>query len=355
MFLQEIFQPVGFWTNNFLGNSVFEYLSLLVITGLIFAFLKVFQEIILARLKKLSKRTKNKVDDLVISIVGSFGFLFLLYVGIYVGLKFLYVHPNLEKGLTVLMIGWLVYQVSIIVQIITNHLLAKKSKARGYESSFKLLGQIFKAITWVFGGLLILSNLGINVSSLIAGLGIGGVAAALALQNILGDLFSSFAIHFDRPFVIGDFIVIGEYKGEVKKIGIKTTRIKSLQGEEIVISNKDLTSARVQNFKKMNDRRVSFEFGLEYGLSQENLEKVKQIVSNIIDKTDLARFDRVHLVEFGDSSLNFEAVYFVESPDFSIYRDVHEKILFQMRKEFKDLGASFAYPTQTIYLKNKNN
>ena len=147
--------------------------------------------------------------------------------------------------------------------------------------------------------------------------------------------------------------VIGNYKGEVKKIGIKTTRIKSLQGEEIVISNKDLTSARVQNFKKMNDRRVDFQFGLEYGLSQENLEKVKQIVSNIINNTELARFDRVHLIEFGDSSLNFEAVYFVESSDFNVYRDVHEKILFQMRKEFKNLGASFAYPTQTIYLENQ--
>ncbi|HKL16824.1 MAG TPA: mechanosensitive ion channel family protein [Patescibacteria group bacterium] len=340
-----------FWQKIFLGNTFQSYaIFLLIILGVVIV-LKIFQKVILHRLKKITQKTENNIDDFAVSMVQSFGFWFLFYIGVYFGAKTLNLNPILSKALDALLIAWLVYRIAFWVERFFNYLLDKKKDVEeGEKSSFRLIGTILKIVVWVLGILLVLSNLGVNISSLIAGLGIGGIAAALAIQNILGDLFSSFAIYFDKPFVPGDFIVVGDYKGIVEKIGIKTTRIKSLQGEEIIISNKDLTSARVQNFKKMTDRRVSFDFGLEYNTPQDRLQKAKKAVAEIIKKTQKARLDRINFIEFGDSSLKFEAVYYIESPDFNVYREIHEKILLNIRKSFKELELSFAFPTQTIYL-----
>jgi len=208
-----------------------------------------------------------------------------------------------------------------------------------------------KVIIWAIGGLLVLSNLGVNVTSLIAGLGIGGVAIALALQNILSDLFASFSIYFDKPFEVGDFIVVGANSGTVEKIGIKTTRIRALQGEEVIISNAELTKSRVQNFKKLKERRVVVRPGVLYETKHELLKEIPTLLQKAVDATEKTRFDRANLAEYGDSAIVFELVYYVLSGDYKEYMNLNEKILLAVKEAFDKKGIEFAYPTQTVYVR----
>ena len=256
--------------------------------------------------------------------------------------------------------AWVIYQIVISLQIFIDYLfsrLEKKEKDESDESvgsrkmALQLLGRMAKGVLWAIAVLMVLSNLGVNVTSVIAGLGIGGIAVAFALQGVLGDLFSAFVIYFDKPFVIGDFIIIGESVGTIERIGIKTTRIRSLQGEEIVISNQTMTSSRLQNFKKMYNRRITFEVGVEYDTPQKKLEKIPEIIKETIESTKDVKFDRAHMKEFGDSAFIFEAVYNVMKPDFTIFRDKHQEILFGIRTKFQKNKIEFAFPTRTVHLK----
>ncbi len=195
-----------------------------------------------------------------------------------------------------------------------------------------------------------LDNLGFKISAVIAGLGIGGIAVALAAQAILGDLFSYFAILFDRPFEVGDFIILGEYLGTIEHIGIKTTRIRSLSGEQLVFSNTDLTSSRLRNYKRMGKRRVVFKLGVTYQTTLKQLKTIPGIIENIIKGVKDTTFDRVHFSSYGDFSLIFEVVYYVMSRDYNKYMDIQQVINFAIKKEFEAGGIEFAYPTQTLYL-----
>jgi len=201
--------------------------------------------------------------------------------------------------------------------------------------------------------LLALDNLGVNITALVAGMGIGGIAVALAAQNILGDLFASISIVLDKPFVINDFIIVGDYMGSVEHIGVKTTRIRSLSGEQIVFSNTDLLNSRVRNFKRMVERRVVFSFGVVYGTPAEKLEAIPGIVRGIIEAIDGTRFDRAHFAKYGDSSLDFEVVYFVVTGDYNVYMDIQQAINLAIYRSFEDEGLGFAFPTQTIFLGNE--
>ena len=183
-----------------------------------------------------------------------------------------------------------------------------------------------------------------------AGLGIGGIAIAFALQNILSDIFASFSIYFDKPFKVDDFIIIGDDKGVVKKIGIKSTRIQTLQGEELVISNKELTESRVHNYKKMERRRIVFVFGVTYETPTEKVKKIPSIIKDIIEKTELADIDRVHFKEFADFSLNFEVVYYLKTSDYAEYMDTQQEINLAMKEHFEKEQIEFAYPTQTVFV-----
>ena len=251
------------------------------------------------------------------------------------------------------MVVWVVYQIIIAVQILIEYIFSKLLREDSDPSSrgaFSMAKNVLKGVLWVAGILMILSNLGINITSLVAGLGIGGIAIAFAFQNILEDLFSSFAILFDKPFQIGDFVVVGDKKGTVRKIGIKTTRIISTQGEEIVISNKELTSSQLQNFKKMEERRTSFLLGVTYETKTEKLKKIPKIIQKIIEKTEGARFDRSHFKSFDDSALLFETVFYVESPGYADFMDVQQDINFEIREQFEIERIDMAYPTHTIYI-----
>ena len=206
---------------------------------------------------------------------------------------------------------------------------------------------------------MVLTNLGVEITPLIAGLGVGGIAIALALQVILGDLFNAFVIYFDKPFKEGDFIIIGSDMGVVKDIGIKTTRIQALSGQELVMSNTDLTNSRINNYKKMEKRRVPFSFGVTYDTPAKKLEKIKIIVADIVKACDKKygtknasiNLDRVHFKSFGGSSLDYEVVYYVPTADYNKYMDIQEFINLELVKVFEKEKIEFAFPTRTIYMK----
>ena len=205
-------------------------------------------------------------------------------------------------------------------------------------------------VLWSFVLLVIMENLGVNVTTLIASLGVGGIAIGLATQNILSDLFASLSILLDKPFEVGHFIIVGDQLGTVEKIGLKTTRLRSLSGELLVFGNNDLLSSRIRNYAHFWERRVVFSFGVLYDTPSAKLKKIPETVRRIIESVDQTRFDRAHFKEFGDFSLNFEVVYYVLSPDYVVYMDIQEKINLGIFEAFETEGIGFAFPTRTIHI-----
>jgi small-conductance mechanosensitive channel len=347
-----------FWSYEFLGNSIFNYIKAVLIFVGVMILIKVFQFLVKSKIKKFAKRSKTEIDDQIIKVIEKIKPIFYIIVALYFAVKVLVFPTVVLQILNVVVILVLVYQISISLSVFVDFVLdnANKKEVEGStKTAIQLAGKILKGVIWIIAVLLALSNFGVNVTSLIAGLGIGGIAVALAAQNILGDLFSSFVIYFDKPFVVGDFIVVGDKVGTVEKIGIKTTRIKALNGEEIVISNTQLTSAEIQNFKKMNKRRGSFKFGVTYDTSTEDLKSIPKVVEEIINEVDGVEFDRGFFESFGDSAIVFEVVYYVEKPDYNFYVEKNQNISIELKKRLNDKGIEMAFPTQTIYLKNEKN
>ncbi|MGB0757041.1 MAG: mechanosensitive ion channel family protein [Patescibacteria group bacterium] len=338
-------------------NTAYDYaLAIVVFIGLLIA-LKFFEFIVIVRLRQLAKRTKTDFDDVLINIIHGVRPPLYLLLSLFVAIQFITL-PDL--GQQVVKIFFYIAVVYEVIQAIDKllgyglHVYMTRSAgsddAKQAESMIRVLQIIAKVVLWVIGLLFILHNLGVNVTSLVASLGIGGLAVALALQSVLSDLISSISIYMDKPFEVGDFVVIGTDSGTVKKIGIKTTRIKTLRGEELVVSNKELTSVRVQNFKKLQKRREVFTFGVTYETPQEKLEKIPKIVQSSIEAQDLAEFDRCHFDLYADSSLQFEAVYHIPTSDYAEYMDVKQAIHLAVFKAFAEEKIEFAYPTQTLYV-----
>ena len=338
---------------EYFGNSLLEYTKALGLFIILLIVFKIVQYIILRKLGNLAKKTKTDIDDTLITIVKSLKPPFYWFLAFFFAVRFLALDALTVKIINGILAVWIVYQVIAGIQILINYILNKKFAKEddaGAKAAINYIGLISKIILWSGGLLLIFSNIGIDITSLIAGLGIGGIAIAFALQNILSDLFSSFAIYFDKPFAIGDFIVTGNHSGIVEKIGIKTTRIRALQGEEIVISNNELTSARIQNFKKLEKRRIVSSFGILYETPIEKIKKVKSIVENIFKNLEDTEFSRVHFKQLGDFSLNFEVVYSITTNDYNIYMDTQERFNLALREEFEKEGIEFAYPTQKVFM-----
>jgi len=349
----EQIKTLTIWQYPLAGNTVGDFSIAIVAFILFLVVFKLFQMVVLVRLKRLAEKTETDIDDALVSIIKSLKPPFYLFLSFYAATFFLTLDGVLKKVIDVVLIVWLVMQIVIAVQILIDYVVRKragKEEDIAAENAINILGKISKVTLWIIGLLFIFSNLGFDVTSLMAGLGIGGIAIALALQNILSELFSSFAIYFDKPFAPGDFIVVGDKKGVIEKIGIKTTRMRALQGEEIVISNKELTSAQIQNFKKMKERRVSFSFGVTYETPTSKVKNISNIVKDIIDGEAGANFDRAHFSRFDDSALNFDVVYYVKSGDYADYMNVQQNINIKIMEAFEEMGVTMAYPTQTIYL-----
>ncbi len=339
-----------------LGNTLKDFGFAVLAFLLFLVIFKMLQVVIIHRLKKIAEKTPTDIDDTLVDIANTLRPPFYSFLAFYLAVQLLSLEAFVQKFINALLIVWVTAQVVIAVQILIDYLAAKNLRQEEDKGSRAAVGAIkvlAKTLIWAAGLLMILSNLGVNITSLVAGLGIGGIAVALALQNILADLFSSFSIYFDKPFQLGDFIIVGEHMGVVEKIGIKTTRLRALQGEEIVIANRELTSARVQNFKKMEERRVVFSLGVAYETPSEKLKGIPGIIKNIIDSIDTARYDRAHFKQFDDSALTFEVVYYVGEADYSKYMDIQQEMNLRIKEELEKLQVEMAYPTRTLYIRKE--
>lgn len=326
------------WQYSFLNNS----LGQIVIAAIAFVFFTLLfylvQKIILYRLEKVAQKAEMKAGDVFVHILASIKPPFYYFVAFYLGFGFLNTNEIVKKIFYIILIIAIVYQVILSIQIFIDYLVRRSmghEREREAKSALSIIKTISSVILWSLGALFVFSNLGINITSLVAGLGIGGIAIALAMQNILKDLFSSFAIYLDKPFAIGDYIAVGKEEGIVKQIGVKTTRLRALQGEEIIISNQELTSARIQNFSKLKERRVTFDFKISSKTPKSRIEKIPGIVKELVKKIEDANFDQIYLTSFDKDSLNYELAYSVESNNYKIFLSVQEKVLLSLRETFE--------------------
>ena len=343
-----------FLNQTYFGNTIEAYLIAvgIFIGGIIL--IKIFKSIILYRLKKWSEKTETTLDDFLIRGIEKSIVPLLYYGAFYAGLTSLTLNPSTRKIIEIVSLVLLTF---FIVRFISSTIMFTltyfiKKQDRGEEKARQLRGMtvLINIFVWVIGIVFLMDNLGFDISAVIAGLGIGGIAIALAAQAILGDLFSYFVIFFDRPFEVGDFITVQDKVGTVEYTGIKTTRIRALTGEQLVFSNTDLTNSRIHNFKKLQERRILFRLGVVYQTPAAQLEEISKIVRKIIESHNDVRFDRGHFATYGDFSLNFEFVYFVIGSEYVKYMDTQQSINLQIYKEFEKRGIEFAYPTQTLFL-----
>ena len=342
--------------SQFLGNTVEDYLiSAAVFLGVLVG-LPIGKAIILRRLKAVSERTANDFDDLLHDllrrIVGPFVYLF---TALYVGTLFLTLPEGLSGLLQALFVIILTVKVAQVLQGITAYGIRKWTEQTAKEdptsaAMLKNMTWVARFVIWAATLLFVFDNLGVNITAFVASLGIGGVAVALAAQSVLGDAFSSFAIFMDKPFQVGDFIIVGDLLGTVEHVGFKTTRIRSLGGEQLIFSNSDLTSSRIKNYKRMKERRVVFSLGVIYQTPVEKVKAIPPMIKRVIEEHQHARFDRAHFKSFGDFALIYEVVYYVLRPDYNTYMDLQQSMNFRLIEEFQKAGIEFAYPTQQLYV-----
>lgn len=342
--------------NIYIGNNTLQsWLFALGITCLIFVISATLKRFFIKHISVLVKKTTTEVDDLIIELLRKVHFWFLLLLSVYAGSFALTIPSPIMRIIQGVSLVILLLQAAILGNVIISFWLSRiiNKKTEGNAASvsmLNILGFISRLILWSIILLLALDNLGVDITALLAGLGVGGVAVALALQNILGDLFSSLSIVIDKPFIIGDFIIIDQYLGSVEHIGLKTTRIRSLSGEQIIFSNSDLLKSRIRNYKRMTERRIAFSFGVTYQTTHQKLMAIPSIVRDIIEAQPLTRFDRAHFKEYGDSALIYEVVYYLNSSDYNIYMDTQQAINLELFRRFEEADIAFAYPTHTIYV-----
>jgi small-conductance mechanosensitive channel len=333
------------------GNSVKEYIIAIVVFVLAVIVFRIVKYEAVKKLRSVAERTQAEVDDLLIKVVDKIRWPFYVFFAASIALNFIQVHNLVNIFFTYATPIVVVFIIVTSLQQFVDYGIRKLANEKEQEtetSVVNVLGRILRGALWALAFVYIISLFGYDITTVVASFGVIGIALAFGLQHILSDIFASFSIFFDKPFEVGDFIIVGDNLGVVKKVGIKSTRIQSLWGQEVVIPNKELTSARINNYKKMERRRVQFSFGVVYDTSAEKLEKVLEITKEIVDKIELAEMDRVHFKEYGDYSLNFEVVYYVNIPEYNTYMDIQQEINLLLKKRFEKEGISFAYPTQTV-------
>ena len=344
----------NFFKYEIFGNTVLHYCISLGIFFITFIAIVLCRKILLRRLEKWAEKTATGVDDFLLQVIDKKLLPVGYVVAFYLGIQGLKLNPIVHKAVNILLLVLLTvlgirFLMAVIIYGIETFWI-KREEDVSRQHALKIIVNITKVIVWGLAIAVLLDNLGVKITPLVAGLGIGGVAVALAARAILSDLFSCFCIYFDRPFEIGDFIIVGDYLGVVEYIGIKTTRLRSLSGEQVVFSNTDLTNSRVRNYKRMERRRVVFKIGVTYQTDNQHLKEISTIITGIIKSIEDTVFDRAHFFAFGDFSLVFEVVYYVLSSDYNKYMDIQQEINIRMKEEFEKRGIEFAYPTQTLYL-----
>lgn len=347
---------MGFLDTVILGNPIRAWALAIAAILLLTLLLRFIQNHLQRRLDKIASSTKNTIDDLIADLAHRTKLWFLIVESAYVVSIALKLSTETDRILqTVAILALLVqggyWMIGVLDYIIRTRLEQERAEQDAVgTTTVSAMGYIARVAIWVVVLLLVLQNAGVEVTALIASLGVGGVAVALALQNILGDLFASLAMVLDKPFVIGDFIIVNDYMGTVEQIGLKTTRVRSLSGEQIVFSNSDLLNSRVRNYKRMFERRVLFSFGVTYDTPPDVLTQIGGWVREIIQAQENTRFDRAHFSTFGDSALNFEVVYYVLNSDYNVYMDIQQEINLELMRKLVEAQVEFAFPTRTVYL-----
>jgi len=347
-----------FLRTDFYGNLVQQWLVAFLIAIAVAFFLRLVVLLVVRRLGTLAKKTKTPWDDLFIQMLGKTRVLCLLVLGVYIGSLLLTIPDGWRRVIDVVSIFILLLQSGIWVNAaitfwVKEYRREEHAGDMGRATTMAAIGFVCQVVVWAVVLLLALDNLGVDVTALVAALGVGGIAVALAIQNILGDLFAALAILLDKPFIIGDFLAVGDHLGSVEVIGLKTTRLRSLSGEQLVFSNNDLLTSRIKNYGRMYERRVAFSIGVTYQTPREKLLKIPAILREAIEKQEQIRFDRSHFKTFGGSSLDFETVYYILVSDYGVYMDIQQAINFHIHERFEQEGIEFAYPTQTLFIEKQ--
>lgn len=341
---------------EYFGNSVLQWSIALAVAVAAFVVFTVVRSVVVRRLRKLADRTETDIDDFAVGLIGSTKTMLIIVLSLYAGSYVLEIDPAARDLLDTAAILVFLLQSALWGNQLITFLMARFAHSRlsaddpTVVTMAALLGTVARIVFVTMVVLVALGTLGFDVTALITGVGIGGIAVALAVQGILSDLFGSLSIALDKPFELGDFITVGDFKGTVEKIGLKTTRLRSMTGEQIILSNNDLLSSRTRNYKRMSERRGVIMIGVTYQTSAEQLAAIPGIINEIIDVEEQARFDRAHFASFGDFSLNFEVVYWVTDPAYDVYMDTNQSINLEIVKRFEAAGIEFAYPTQTIFV-----
>jgi small-conductance mechanosensitive channel len=349
----ERIEQFGWFKYELAGNSPLRWLLAVVVAVLALFALKLLIRLVISRLRKIGAGTATRWDDGLTLTLEATRSLFLVMLALYFGTLVLELPERAREVTQSAAIIALLIQAAFWGNVLLEFALERQLKGKlqtdaAAATSISAMSFVGKLILWSLVILLALDNMGINVTALLTGLGIGGIAVALAAQNILGDLFASMSIVLDKPFVLGDFIIVGEHMGNVEKIGLKTTRLRSLSGEQLIFSNADLLASRIRNCKRMSERRIVFTVRVTYETPHEKLAAIPGMIREIVESCDQVRFDRSHFQGFSASSLDFETVYFVKVPDYNVYMDVQQAINLGLLDKFAREGIEFAYPTQTI-------
>lgn len=345
---------------DFLDYTIFEvpvvdWLTVLGIGLGIAILLMLIRRAIAGRFRRLAARTSNVIDDVIVVVLNSTKRFSFFALGIWVAMLFRQFPADISTILGRIVFLVLLFQIGIwgtnvIDWWIKYYRERKIEEDPSSVTTISAIGLLARIGLWSVLILAVLDNFGIDVTALVTGLGIGGIAVALAVQNILGDIFASLSIVLDKPFVVGDFLVVDDFKGNVEYIGLKTTRIRSLSGEQIIMSNSDLLKSRLRNYKRMYKRRILFSLGVEYGTPREKLKQIPDMIRESLAQHEDVTIDRVHFSSFGDFSLNFETVYFIEKPDYALYMDIQQAVNLDLMKKLEDAGVEIAFPTQKLFV-----
>ncbi len=339
-------------------NSLLDWVCAFAVASLSFILLYILRWFLIRSLKKIAENNQFSQANQVLITVKRANLIFFLVIAAFFASLLLTLAPTTDATIAKITKAVIVVQIAIwlsgFLRAWIFRILSHKTKRDGASmGALAVLNFISQIVLWSVALLLILQNIGIDITALVAGLGIGGIAVALSLQRILNDLFASLSIVLDKPFVIGDFVMFDDFLGTIEHIGIKTTRLRSLTGEQIICANGELLNTRIRNFKRMQERRVVFNIGVIYDTSYEKLQRIPAMLKAIVEALDNTRFDRAHFFEYGDFSLNFEIVYYVLSADYNLYMDAQQAINLEIYQQFQQEEIEFAYPTQSLYVYNK--
>lgn len=342
--------------STYLGVDLFEWCIIIAVTVLLWSALGFIKKRFGKKITRLALRTETHWEDILGRMIDRTHGVFILVISLYFAASMTGADPKAMALLYKFLIVTLFFQAALwgneVLSFVLSRYLAKRYGQKDDKvdnlSTYSAINITAKFVLWIVLFLLLLDNLGINITALVTGLGIGGIAIALAVQNILGDIFASLTIVLDGPFEVGDYIVADDKAGTVEAIGLKTSRIRALSGEQLVFPNKKLIEGYIQNFKRMEQRRIVLNFNMEYGTTVENLELIPQILTEIIKVQDQVRFDRAHFAKLGSEALEFEVVYTMLSADYNLSMDTKQRILIEFYRRCQDIGAKFASPTPLV-------